>query len=46
MPFESTSECSVLSAGTVKIGVRAAISHWWFRNEPPNAAWNMLSRIA
>ena len=24
-------------------GVRAAISHWWLRNEPPNAAWKKLS---
>ena len=27
-------------------GDAAAISHWWFRYEPPNAAWKKLSRIA
>ena len=27
-------------------GEAAAISHWWFRNEPPNAAWKKLSAIA
>jgi hypothetical protein len=27
------------------LGVRAAISHWWFRNEPPNAPWKKWSAI-
>ena len=32
------------STGTT--GVLAEISHWWFRNEPPKAAWKKLSAIA
>ena len=38
-----------LPAGTApagsSYGVRAAISHWWLRNEPPNAAWKKLSAM-
>ena len=29
-----------------KVGVAAAMSHWWFRNEPPKAAWKKSSAIA
>ena len=27
-------------------GDAAAISHWWFRNEPPKADWKKSSAIA
>jgi hypothetical protein len=27
------------------VGVAAAISHWWLRNEPPNADWKKLSAM-
>jgi hypothetical protein len=30
----------------VNFGVAAATSHWWLRNEPPNAAWKKRSEIA
>jgi hypothetical protein len=41
----SSSECwSAVAPGNV--GLAAAISHWWFRNEPPNAAWKKRSAIA
>ena len=26
-------------------GDAAAISHWWLRNEPPNAAWKKWSAM-
>jgi radical SAM superfamily enzyme YgiQ (UPF0313 family) len=29
-----------------KNGVRAAISHWWLRKEPPNADWKKASEMA
>ena len=45
MPFESMIERSV-AGGFGYVGVAAAISHWWFRNEPPNAAWKKSSAIA
>jgi hypothetical protein len=45
MPFESMIEC--WSAGAPgHVGVAAAISHWWFRNEPPKADWKKSSAIA
>ena len=49
LPLRSSTEC-VAPAGqplaALHVGVCAAISHWWFRYEPPNAAWKKLSRIA
>jgi hypothetical protein len=45
MPFESTAERSP-DGGFGNVGVCAAISHWWFRNEPPKAPWKKLSAIA
>jgi hypothetical protein len=46
----STTECrssAELSLGAPgKVGVAAATSHWWLRNEPPNAAWKKSSAIA
>ena len=43
-PLASTSECrSAVAPGNV--GVAAAISHWWLRNEPPNAAWKKWSAM-
>jgi hypothetical protein len=50
IPLASTTECRssappVLSAFG-QTGVAAAISHWWLRNEPPNAAWKNASAIA
>jgi hypothetical protein len=50
IPFSSTTECrssappSLTAPGHT--GLRAAISHWWLRNEPPKAAWKKLSAIA
>ena len=29
----------------VSRGVLAAISHWWLRNDPPNAAWKKRSAM-
>jgi hypothetical protein len=37
-------EPSCAAPGTT--GVRAEISHWWLRNDPPNADWKKLSAIA
>ena len=49
-PFVSTSECRSLDepslSAPVKTGVAAAISHWWLRNDPPNAPWKKRSEIA
>ena len=49
MPFVSVIEWR-LSGPVVgapgQNGVRAAISHWWFRNEPPKADWKNASEIA
>ena len=45
MPFESMIEW--LAAGAPgHVGVAAAISHWWLRNDPPNAPWKKSSAIA
>ena len=48
IPLLSRTELATAGAGTpapwlVSNGVRAAISHWWLRNDPPNAAWKNLS---
>src|SRR5919201_6915832 len=45
IPFVSMSECSV-SGAPGYVGVAAAISHWWLRNDPPNADWKKSSAIA
>jgi hypothetical protein len=50
IPFASTTECRssfppVLSAFG-HVGVAAATSHWWLRNDPPKAAWKKASAIA
>src|SRR5689334_275887 len=29
----------------VTLGAAAAIRNWWFRNEPPNAAWKKWSAM-
>src|SRR5689334_11082475 len=43
-PFASTwATCAVGALGHT--GVQAQISHWWFRNEPPKAAWKLLSAM-
>ena len=36
--------CHFLSL--TKTGACAAMSHWWFKNEPPNAPWKKSSAIA
>jgi hypothetical protein len=50
MPLGSTTACrsSALPSLTApgKVGVAPATSHWWLRNEPPNAPWKKLSAIA
>jgi hypothetical protein len=45
IPFESMIECWLAGAAS-HVGVAAAISHWWLRNDPPNAAWKKSSAIA
>jgi hypothetical protein len=41
----SSSECwSGVAPG--KVGVAAATSHWWLRNDPPKAAWKKASAMA
>ena len=48
-PLRSSTECVALAGqpfAALQTGDAAAISHWWFRNEPPNAAWKKSSRIA
>src|SRR5690348_8252640 len=43
-PFASTwATCEAGALG--QTGVQAQISHWWFRKEPPKAAWKSLSAI-
>jgi hypothetical protein len=34
------------AGGFGHVGVAAAISHWWLRNEPPNAPWKKSSATA
>ena len=50
IPLASTTECRSLAPPSLtapgQIGVAAATSHWWLRNEPPNAAWKKSSAIA
>ena len=41
-PSAPSTEC-IAGVGADMTGVRAAMSHWWFRNDPPNAAWKKLS---
>ena len=49
LPFRSSTEWVAFAGqplAVLQTGEAAAISHWWFRNEPPKAAWKKLSRIA
>ena len=50
IPLLSSTECRSSALPSLSAfghaGVRAAISHWWFRNEPPNADWKNMSAIA
>ena len=47
MPLASTTEWKSVEppsfAAPANTGVAAATSHWWFRKEPPKAAWKKLS---
>ena len=49
-PSGPTTECRSLAPWSAtasgQIGVFAAISHWWLRNDPPKADWKKLSAIA
>jgi len=51
MPRPSSTELNsfpvvlIVESCSVSTGARAAISHWWLRNEPPNAPWKNLSAM-
>jgi hypothetical protein len=48
--LRSTTECRSSAEPSLRAfghtGDAAATSHWWLRNEPPNAAWKKRSAIA
>ena len=50
IPFASTTECRSVALPSLtalgQVGVAAATSHWWLRNEPPKAPWKKSSAIA
>src|SRR5207249_4272627 len=35
----SPSLATTLAGALGNVGVAAAMSHWWFKNDPPNAPW-------